>query len=131
MNTAMLKTPGIPFFVTVYGGLLALIGTFLGIAALFNPSMAVGYIEGADMIAGAWAGRTLGMALVLALAIGFRNPQVYVLAFLGSVCREAGDVVGAFNSGSTNLIPVLAGFLLLDAICLVLSLRALKAKPTD
>ena len=126
MKLSELKSAGIPLFVTVYGGVLALIGVFLGISALINPSSAVGYIDGAEMISGAWAGRTLGLALALGLAIWFRNAQVYTLAFLGSVCREGGDIVGAINSGSSSLIPVLGGFFALDVVCLFFSLRALK-----
>ncbi|MEM6371663.1 MAG: hypothetical protein AAF727_02650 [Pseudomonadota bacterium] len=82
------------------------------------------------MISGAWAGRTLGLALALALAIWFRSAQAYTIAFLGSVCREGGDVVGAIHSGSTGLIPVLGGFLALDLVCLFFSLRALKHAAT-
>lgn len=126
MNLTNLKPNGIPLVVTVYGGILALIGIYLGISALFNPSTAVGYIEGAEMISGAWAGRTLGMALTLALALWFRNAQVYTIAFLASACREGGDVIGAIHSGSTNLIPVLCVFLFLDLVCLIFSLRALQ-----
>lgn len=129
MNLTNLKPIGIPVFVTLYGGLLALIGTYLGISALLDPSVAVGYIDGAELISGAWAGRTLGMALALALALWFRNAQVYTLAFLASVCREGGDIIGAIHSGSTSLIPVLGIFLFLDLVCLILSLRALQKSP--
>ncbi len=121
-----LKPEGIPLFVMIYGGILALIGIYLGITGLVDPTTAVGYVDGGDMIAGAWAGRTLGMALVTVLAIWFRTPQAYVLVFLGSVCREGGDVIGAINTGSSSTLMVLLVFLALDVICLILSVRALK-----
>ena len=125
MNLSQLKPQGIPIFVTVYGGILALIGIYLGIAGLFDPTTAVGYVEGGDMIAGAWAGRTLGLALATALALWFRTVQAYTLVFMASVCREGGDVVGALNSGSNGILTALLVFLALDVICFVLSLRAL------
>ena len=126
MKLSELKPAGIPLLVTVYRGVFALIGTFLGISALIDPSSAVGYIDGADMISRTWARRTLGLAFALALAIWFLNAQVYTIAFLGSVYREGGDIVGAINSASNSLIPVLGGFFALDVICLLFSLRALK-----
>lgn len=48
------------------------------------------------------------------------------MAFLGCSIREFGDIVGAFNSGQTGLLPVLFGFFLLDVLCLFMSFRALK-----
>ena len=126
MHVATIKPDNIPLWVTLYGGLLAVIGTYLGIAALLTPSTAVGYTHGAEMIAGAWAGRTLGLALIMALAIWCRSPQAYTIAFLGCVCREGGDVIGALNAGNSGLVPVLGAFLTLDAICLYLSARALR-----
>ena len=127
MNISQFKPEGIPMLVTLYGGILALIGIYLGVVGLIDPTTAVGYVEGGDMIAGAWAGRTLGLALATAVALWFRTVQAYTIVFLASVCREGGDVVGALNSGSNGILTALLIFLALDVICLILSLRALKA----
>jgi hypothetical protein len=127
MNISQFKPEGIPILVTLYGGILALIGIYLGVVGLIDPTTAVGYVEGGDMIAGAWAGRTLGLALATAAALWFRTVQAYTIVFLASVCREGGDVVGALNSGSNGILTALLIFLALDVICLILSLRALKA----
>lgn len=109
-----------------------MVGTFLGISALMDPSKAVAYKEGADMIAGAWAGRTLGMALTTGLTIGWcPTPEAYTLLFLGAVCREGGDIVGAMNQGEIDTVVVLAAFLALDVLGLVLSARACKGSKTD
>jgi hypothetical protein len=43
-----LKPPGIPVAVVVYAFVLAIIGSYLGITALLDPTTAVNYIEGAD-----------------------------------------------------------------------------------
>lgn len=126
MSISKFKPEGIPVFVTIYGAVLAIIGTYLGISTLITPSTAVGYIDGAEMISGAWAGRTLGLALALALAIWFKTAQAYTLAFLGSVCREGGDIFGALHAGETGLLAPLAAFFVLDCIGLFFSARALK-----
>lgn len=125
MDLSRYKPAGIPFVVTAYGAFIAIIGMVLGISGLIDPTSAVGYVEGADVIAGAWAGRTLGLGLALALALWFKTAQAYVIVFLASVCREGGDIVGAVNQGGTGTIPMLAAFIVLDVICLVLSVRAL------
>lgn len=129
MTFSQLKPAGIPFVVTVYGAILALIGTYLGVNGLLDPSTAVGYVEGADMIAGAWSGRTLGLALATALALWFRTATAYTLVFLGSVCREGGDVIGALSAGETGVVAPLLVFLALDIIGLMFSLRALGRLP--
>ena len=126
MKITSLKPDGIPFFVTLFGALLAVLGIVLGINGLFNPASAVGFIENAEMLAGAWAGRTLGLGLITAIALWVRTPQVYTIAFLGCSIREFGDVVGAVNSGQTDLIPVLSAFLVVDVLCLLLSVRAIR-----
>jgi len=119
-----IKPSGIPFLVVVYGIVLAVIGTYLGITALFDPSTAVNYTSGADPLASAWAGRTLGLGLAMALAIYFRSATTYAVAFLGCVLREFGDIVGMINTGQTIVIVVLCVFLVLDVIGLFYSLRA-------
>jgi hypothetical protein len=120
-----LKPAGIPLFVTAYGALLAVMGIALGVMGLLNPASAVGFIENAEMLAGAWAGRTLGLGLITAFALWFRSAPAYVMAFVGCCFREFGDVVGAINSGSSGMVAVLLGFLAVDIICLILSARAM------
>ena len=124
-KTITIKPAGVPYFVIVYAIVLTLIGIYLGITSLIDPSVAVNYAEGAEPLASAWAGRTLGLALVTALAIYFRSATVYTVAFLGSVCREFGDIVGMISTGQTVTIVVLVVFLVLDIIGLILSARAI------
>ena len=119
-----IKPIGIPTLVVAYAVVLAVIGTYLGITALLDPSTAVNYVNGADPLASAWAGRTLGMGLAMALAIFFRSAATYAVAFLGCVFREFGDIVGMINTGETAIIAVLAVFLALDVIGLIFSVRA-------
>ena len=127
MKITSVKPDGIPFFVALFGALVAILGIALGITGLLNPASAVGFIENAEMLAGAWAGRTLALGLITAFALWLRTPQAYTMAFLGCSIREFGDIVGAFNSGQTGLLPVLFGFFVVDVLCLFLSVRALRA----
>lgn len=122
-----LKPKNIPLIVTAYGALVALIGTWLGLRALITPEAAIGYVTGAEMIAGGWAGRTLGLGLLVAAALWLRDARAYALAFLACTCREIGDIAGALHSGEAAMVPVLSGFLAADLIALALSLRAARA----
>ena len=82
MKLTDFKPEGVPIFVTAYAAVLAIIGIFLGISALIDPTTAVGYV--------------------------------------------AGDVVGALNSGSSEIVMVLLVFLALDLVWLFFSARALR-----
>jgi len=120
-----IKPAGIPSFVMVYAVILTLIGACLGISSLLDPTAAVNYAEGAEPLASAWAGRTLGLGLATGLAVCFGSARVYTVAFLGSVCREFGDIVGMVKTDQTMIIAVLAVFLVLDIIGLIYSARAI------
>ena len=124
-KTMTIKPAGMSFFVVIYAIILALIGTYLGITSLLDPTSAVNYTEGAEPLASAWAGRTLGLGLAAGLAVYFRSARVYTVAFLGSVCREFGDIVGMISTGQTVTIAVLSVFLVLDIIGLIYSVRAI------
>jgi len=118
------KPAGLPVAVVAYAVVLAVLGSYLGIVALIDPSTAVNYVVGADSIASAWAGRTLGLGLAMALAIFFRSAMAYAVAFLGCVFREFGDILGMLGTGETTIVAVLAVFLALDVIGLLFSLKA-------
>lgn len=111
-----LKPPGIPLAVVVYAVILAILGSYLGIAALLDSTTAVNYVDGADPLASAWAGRTLCLGLAMALAIYFRSAMAYSVAFLGCVFREFGDIIGMVGTDATTTVAVLVVFLALDVI---------------
>ena len=64
MKITSVKPDGIPFFVALFGALVAILGIALGITGLLNPASAVGFIENAEMLAGTWAGKKWGKDLV-------------------------------------------------------------------
>ncbi|MEM9775775.1 MAG: hypothetical protein AAF902_14440 [Chloroflexota bacterium] len=121
-----LKPPTLPMYVVIYACVLALFGTYLGISGLINPSGATGFIDGAEVLATGWAGRSLGLGLIMASAIYFRMSKIYVAAFIGAVCRELSDVLGMLNAGETSTVMALLVFLVLDLVGLVMSIRAVQ-----
>ena len=120
-----LRLPGIPVSVSMYAVILSVIGIGLGISALLNPTSAVNYVEGADAIAGAWAGRTLGLGLAMAAAVWMRSNTALTVTFIGAFFRELGDIVGMIPTGQSTTVSVLAVFLVFDAIAVFLCIRSL------
>lgn len=82
----VIKAPGIPLWVTLFAIITVLLGVMLGGIAFLG--------QGPESFMGpSWGGRSIGLALVMALAIWFKNPVAYLLAFVGGFAREAGDLV--------------------------------------
>lgn len=50
----------IPLFLVSYAFILTIVGVYLGIASLFDPTAAVDYDTEVKPLASTWAGRTLG-----------------------------------------------------------------------
>lgn len=121
-----IRLSGIPIWVSFYALILFIIGTGLGVSSLLDPTSAVNYVEGADAIAGAWAGRTLGLALGMGVALLMRSNIALTITFIGAFFREFGDLIGIFPSGQTNVIVVLVIFLVLDTLALALCIRSVK-----
>ncbi len=126
------RVVGIPLWVTVFAGFIAILSTTIGILGLIDPTKVLGYFEGADRLAVTWAGRNAGLGLAMAIAFYLRNSAAYAAAFIGSVFREIGDLLsllaGEFSIGGLIGIGV---FLLLDVSAFVLSIRAaLKSRTT-
>jgi hypothetical protein len=119
------RVAGVPIWVTYVIGLFAIFSSTLGIVSLLNPSMALGYIAGADSLASGWAGRNAGIGLAMAVAFYFREPAAYAATFVAAIFREIGDSYHLFAGDIT--MPALIGvslFLLTDISCFMLSLRA-------
>ncbi len=120
----IIRANGIPIWVTVIAVLVGAMGTFLGVTALLDPTTAVGYIDGADVMALSWAGRNIGVAVALLAAVLMRNASGYAVAFAGAMFREVGDIVASLNGDTGFGVSVLAVFLVMEVICLAVSVRA-------
>lgn len=120
----IIRANGIPIWITIVAILIGGMGTFLGVNALINPTTAVGYIDGSDVMALSWAGRNLGLAVALLVAVFLRSPSGYAVAFAGSIFREVGDIVASLSGDTGFPVATLAVFVIVEIVCLVLSVRA-------
>ena len=93
-----IKADGVPLIITAFALLMGVGGTVIGISALADPSSAVNFVDGADDLATSWAGRNLGLGVVMLVAVAMRQAGAYAAAFAGSVCREISDVLVEFNA---------------------------------
>jgi len=105
-------------------------GTFLGIQALIDPSSALAYVDGAEILGIGWGGRNMGLGVALVLAVFLRNANAYVVALAASLFRELSDIIGTLPVGGATVFG-LSAFLILEIICLIVSLRAALQNNSD
>ncbi|MEM8860213.1 MAG: hypothetical protein AAGD96_17945 [Chloroflexota bacterium] len=124
----IIRAKGIPIWITAIAILFGAMGTFLGVNALINPSTAVGFIDGADVLALSWAGRNLGLGIALLVAVFVRSAGGYAVAFGGAMFREIGDIF-AQTVGDTGFgFATLAVLAILELVCFGFALRAVLAQ---
>ncbi len=116
MNMAMkpFKAPGIPYWITVFAAINVVVGCVLGFGALFEPTQALDYVDGADALGRTWGGRNAGFAM--ALAIFLKHPAAYTVAFAGAAFRDVGDLVNVLVERPFELAPLIFVTLLLGII---------------
>jgi hypothetical protein len=97
----MLRTAGIPVWVTVFALIVLAVGCALGLMALLgqgsDPNMTV-----------SWGGRHLGLGLAAGMAVLLKNPSAYITAFVGGVGRDLGDLIAHLSRPQPS-IGVLVG----------------------
>lgn len=113
-----MKTPGIPIWTSFILGFIALF-------CVITSALALTGNEVNALMGPAWAGRNLALALISLLAIFWKSPVLYIAAFLGSICREIGDMVEIYQSEPTSipLIIFAAGLLPVWAYGLTCALK--------
>lgn len=119
----IIRARGIPIWVTLIALLVGTMGTIIGIGAMMNPSSISGFVEGAERLGITYGGRNTGLGVALLLAVLLRNAAGYAVAFFASVFRELSDIIVTFPD-STGTAIGLGVFLLIEIICLIISLRA-------
>jgi hypothetical protein len=93
----IIKAPGVPLAMTLFALLMGVGGTVIGLQTLFDASLAVNFVDGADDLATSWAGRNLGLGVAMLVAVLVRHSGAYAAAFAGAICRELSDVIVEFN----------------------------------
>jgi hypothetical protein len=100
----MLKTAGIPMWVTIFALIVFVVGCALGLMAMFGQGM-----QGMDPSMNvSWGGRHLGLGLAAGVAVFLKSPTAYIAAFVGGLGRDLGDLIAHVGKSETN-IGVLVG----------------------
>lgn len=113
-----IRANGVPILVTAFMILAGFMGTFLGLQAMLDGTAAMGYVEGAEALGVTWGGRNTGLGIALLVAVLLRSAHGYSVALAASLFREISDILA-----SDSLQVVLIVFLLIEIVCLLLSLR--------
>ncbi len=93
----MLKTEGIPIWVTIFAVLVFLSGAMASIAII------TGAHDVDSGFALSWAGRNFGLGLIAALAVFLKSASAYLVAFIGGIFRELSDLVGELSKAEPNM----------------------------
>jgi ABC-type polysaccharide/polyol phosphate export permease len=117
-----MRVPGVPFWVTIFALILACGGAIVGILAYAHSPLATWNPS--------WGGRTLGLALGMALAIWLRAPAGYAVAFLGALFRDIGDLWRIIETPlpDLGLMGWLVILILLEAFAFVASFKAARRR---
>ena len=114
----MLRTAGIPMWVTIFALIAFLMGCASGLAGIFSQGM-----EGInESMSISWGGRSVGLGLAAGLAVFLKNPGAYIVAFVAGVSRDLGDLIGHFFRSEANIGVIL--FLVVFLIAGVLGIIA-------
>ncbi|MEM7268933.1 MAG: hypothetical protein AAF401_06740 [Pseudomonadota bacterium] len=121
-----MKADGIPFWMTVFGALLAMGATAMGVVGVAAPWFVPNYIQGVGVeeLARGWGARQAGVGLAMALAIYIRHAAAYAAAFFAGVVRDVADVA-TMLVGDIWLpgLFVLFVILVLELVCFATALR--------
>ncbi len=108
MKTFTLKTPGIPMWVTIFAMIAFVTGCALGLMAIFGQAWGQGFAqafgqESMRAISTSWGSRTLGLGLIYGIAILLKSPNAYIVAFVGGLGRDLGDLLGELNESEPHI----------------------------
>lgn len=118
-----IRARGIPLWVTAFFILAGVMGTVIGFPALFDPSAARGYVDGAEALGVSWGGRNTGLGIAMIVAVLLRSPGAYAAAVSGAIFREFSDILVALPDGGGTVIG-LGVFVAIEIVCLIICLRA-------
>ena len=122
-----IKAKGVPLAITIFAILMGVGGTVIGISALVDPTTAIDFVDGADKMGTAWAGRNLGLGVAMLAAVLLRHAAGYAAAFAGAIWREFSDVLaGTLDGGSFN-VPFALIFVV-ELVCLAICVQATLAQ---
>lgn len=127
-----MSTIKIPTWITVFGGVLAAFGLFLGVMGYIKPDMVIlGFIEDTNAHSMAiWmtSARNIAMAAVMGYALFLKQPALIGLAFLMRLVTEFFDMFGTAASGVMEVpsAAIYAMYILLFIIPEIYIIRKMK-----
>lgn len=104
----------IPEWVKIYALLICVLSGALGVASLFIE------VEASQTVA--WAGRTIGLAIVTGMAVYLKSPSLYMGAFAGGIARDLSDFLSEISQTDAN-----TGIMLGSIIFILLNIAGLIA----
>ena len=126
-----MRTQGIPLWVTIYAILLTVFSIAIGVLILLDPTNLDGLEDGLEELTAVgrqWAGRNLGLGIVMGAAVLLRSQAAYVAAFAGWTVREVGDIWSAIDVSNTGLLIPPLVILVVDILALWISFKAHKMR---
>ena len=95
-------------WVTIFAVIAFVTGCALGLMAIFGQAWGQGFAQafGHGMnpaISTSWGGRTLGLGLIYGIAILLKSPNAYIVAFVGGIGRDLGDILGELNESEPHV----------------------------
>lgn len=117
-----IKADGVPIVITLFGILMGVGGTIIGVTAIIDPTTAIDFVDGADKMGIAWGGRNTGLGVAMLAAVMLRSVGAYAAAFSGAVWRELSDVIAGLSDGGSLNVPF-AIILVLELVCLGICVR--------
>lgn len=117
-----------PTWVTVIALGIGAFGIVFGLLELFNPGSTGLLFDGKDFLnvaeesaAKGWGVRNMALGVTMIAAVLFRHPGGYVVAFIGGLAREGGDLfatLGEPNPTTASLL-LIGLFVVLEGLCLL------------
>ncbi|MEM8922677.1 MAG: hypothetical protein AAGD35_04175 [Actinomycetota bacterium] len=128
-----IKARRVPLWMTIFGLLMGLGGTFIGVQALIDPTTAADFVDGADKMGIAWGGRNLGVGIAMVVAVLLRNVHAYAAGFAAGFCRELSDVIAGLSDGGslTATLAVFGVIGIVEAVCFVLCVQNSRAADAE
>ena len=122
----MLKTDGIPMWVTIFALIVFALDCALRLMAMIGQGM-----EGMDPSMNvSWGGRHLGLGLAAGVAVFLKSPTAYIAAFVGGVGRDVGDLIGHLGKSETEIgvIVGIAVFLVAGILGIMVATKVRSAR---
>ena len=114
-----IRAAGVPTWVTLFTALMGVAGVVVGVAAMIDPGLFF-FTEADEALGQRYAGRQLGLGIVLIAAIALRSRLMHLVGLVAGLAREFGDGVAALTDGETTAGAVVFGLIAVAAIVHIL-----------